>query len=108
MKEIITNEFIQYKSGFLDGEYEILIAYKLGKIITLNQKEGQELNFLEDSWYRDGYQDGLSYFSGLIDNQTLDLESINTKEIIKQCFTNRVMIKNQEQHQKIPIGKFRL
>ena len=48
MKEIITNEFIQYKSGFLDGEYEILIAYKLGKIITLNQKEGQELNFLED------------------------------------------------------------
>ena len=47
-------------------------------------------------------------FSPLIDNQTLNLEAINIKEIIKQCFTNHVMIKNQEQHQEIPIGKFRL
>ena len=47
-------------------------------------------------------------FSPLIDNQTLNLEAINIKEISKQCFTNRIMIKNQEQHQEIPIGKFRL
>ena len=42
---MITNESIQYKSGFLNGKNEILIAYKLAKMITLNQKKNQEINF---------------------------------------------------------------
>ena len=107
MKEIITNEFIQYKSGFIAGKTEIIEAYKLGKMISLNQNEQEQEQENLDSWYQDGYQDGFSYFSMLIDNQTLNLETINTKEIIKQCFTKRVTMKNQEQHQETPIGKFK-
>ena len=108
MKEIITKEFIQYKSGFLAGKSEILTAYKLGKIITIKQKENQEPKVLENSWYHEGYQDGCDYFSILIDNQNLNLETINTKDIVKQCFIHRAMIKNQEQQQETPIGKFKL
>ena len=37
MKEIITNEFIRYKDGFIDGKWELIEAFQLGKIIDLNK-----------------------------------------------------------------------
>lgn len=38
MKEIISDEFIRYKSGFISGKNEVIELFKLGKLINLNKK----------------------------------------------------------------------
>ena len=106
MKEIITNELIQYETGFIDGKFEIIEAFKLGKIMDLNESRLSEE--MEESWYNYGYQDGFNYFSDLIDNNSLDLENINTKKIMQECFTKKVIEINSKQNKSIPISKFRI
>ncbi len=105
MKEIITNEFIAYKAGFIAGKDEIIENYKLGQIIKLNEeKEAEETK----NWYTYGYEDGIHYYGELIDNQSLDLEKMNTKAAVKECFAERVIRMNAEEGKEIPIGKFRI
>ncbi len=105
METIITDEWIQYKSGFISGKNAIVEAFKLGKILNLNEKSTQEI---QATWYTFGFQDGFAYFSKLIDTNRLDLANINTKEIIAEAFKKRVMEYNQEKQEEIPIGKFRM
>lgn len=106
MEEIIGNEFIEYKTGFIAGKHEILEAISLGKIMNLNDNED---TFEEDdSWYTHGFTDGFNYFSNSINKNELDLENINTRGIIKECFTKRVIDANKKENSQIPIGKFRL
>lgn len=105
MKEIITNELIQYKTGFIDGKNEIVDAFKLGKVIRFEEEKEREE---KESWYKYGYEDGFNYFSNLINNNKLDLNNTNTKEIIKNHFAERVLKINQEQGREIPTIKFRI
>lgn len=106
MQNIITNEFLEYKRGFVDGKHEIVEAFKIGKIITLNQDSVD--TFTSSIWYKYGFEDGFTYFSSLIDNGTLDLERIDTKSITKSCFAERVIKVNQEEGKEIPIGTFKI
>ncbi len=106
MDEIITDEFIQYKTGFLSGKNEIIEAFTLGKVMDFNRKDAYFLQ--EETWYYYGFLDGFTYFSDLIDEGKLDLEKLNTRKIVKECFTNRVMQENQRVDKEIPIGKFRM
>ena len=106
MEEIITNELIRYKAGFIDAKGRIIADYAVGKVFNLNKKEDE--NEVIDVWYSYGYEDSLNYFSKLIDENKLDLENINTKEIMKECFTKRVLKINKEEVKEIPAGKFRM
>lgn len=106
MEEIIGNEFIEYKTGFIAGKSEIIEAISLGKIMNLNDNEDKFEE--DDSWYTHGFNDGFNYFSNLINKNKLDLENINTRGIIKECFTKRVIDANKKENSQIPIGKFRL
>lgn len=101
----MTDEFIQYKTGFISGKNAIVEAFTLGKVLNLNEKSTEEV---QTTWYAFGYQDGFKYFSLLIDNNRLDLANTNTKEIIAEAFEKRVMEYNQETQEEIPIGKFRM
>lgn len=105
MEKIITNEYIQYKSGFIAGKGAILEAYKLGKILKINEEVYEEV---QTTWYEFGYQDGFAYFSNLIDNNALDLSELNTKQIINEAFKKRVIQYNQEEQKEIPFGKFKI
>ena len=105
MKTIITDEWIQYKSGFISGKKAIVEAFKLGKILNLNEESTEEI---QATWYAFGFQDGFAYFSKLIDDNMLDLANINTKEIIVEAFKKRVIEYNQEKQEEISIGKFRM
>lgn len=108
MKEIITNEFIRYKDGFIDGKWELIEAFQLGKIIDLNKDEED----LVDYWYNLGYEDGIQYFANLLDeDKYIDLDKINIVSTVKENFCNRVIQYNevnQESGKQIPIGKFKL
>ncbi len=106
MKEIITDEFIQYKTGFLSGKNEIVESFKLGKVIDLNKEKTYFLQ--ENNWCSYGFLDGFTYFTNLIDNNELDLEKLNMRKIVKECFINRVIQMNQIQGNEISIGKFRM
>lgn len=77
-----TNEMIQYKSGFIEGKHDAIEMFKLGSAPGA-PKEGMT------SWVLKGYEDGMSYFSSLIENNALDLENINTEEIILESFKKR-------------------
>ena len=106
MQEIITNELIRYKAGFIDAKGRILVNYKVGKVIELNKIE--EENDVIDVWYSYGYEDAVIYFSKLIDENKLNLENIKTNEIVKECFTERVLKVNEENKKEIPAVKFRM
>lgn len=106
MQEIITNELIRYKAGFIDAKGRILVNYKVGKVIELNKIE--EENDVIDVWYSYGYEDSLNYFSKLIDENKLDLENIKTNEIVKECFIKRVLKVNKDEGKEIPAVKFRM
>ncbi len=102
MKEIITNEFIAYKSGFIQGHSELMEAIKCGKLIDLNAKEERL-----DNWYTYGEEDAINYYGKRIDDK-IELDQINTKEAVRECFSERVIRINEEQGKEIPIGKFRI
>lgn len=106
MEEIIGNEFIEYKTGFIAGKGEIVEAISLGKVINL--KDNEDTLEDNDSWYVHGFNDGFNYFSNLIDNNKLDLENINTKNIVKECFAKRVMDANKNKDNQISVAKFRI
>lgn len=108
MKEIVTDEFIRYKDGFITGKYEIVDAFALGKIINLNQVDTDENEDNNDTWFSYGVEDGFKYFANLIDQNNLDLANISTREIVKECFTKRVLEINQEQGKEVPVSKFKL
>ena len=105
MKELITEEFIHYKSGFLAGKSEIVESFLLGKVINLGK---DEQTVKSSDWYQMGYQDGFAYFCKLIDENKLNLENMNPKNIIQVCFSERVIKQNQKEGIEIPIGKFKL
>lgn len=103
MKEIITNEFIAYKSGFMQGKTDLMEALYCGKIVDLNsQKEEAE------NWFTYGEKDALDYYGKLVENHSEDINKVNTREVIKECFAERVIRMNAEQGKEIPIGKFRI
>lgn len=105
MQQIITNEFIQYKSGFIVGKHAIIEAFKLGKIFSL-QEESESID--DTSWYGAGYVDGVACFSKFIDDNCLNLEEIDTQRCLREGFTNRVLKKNEDGKEQIPIGKFKI
>lgn len=95
MEQIITNELIQYKSGFLEGKREVIDSLALGKVIDLNGNEEEILD--NNFWYAYGVNDGREYFSDLLDKGELELFDRNkTNEIIKECFGRRVIEVNKE------------
>ena len=102
MKEIITDEFIRYKAGFINGKNSIIEMFIIGNEITF---EDNEIN--EDTWYGYGYSDACNYYSEQIKNN-VSLEDFNTKEDLNDCFYKRVSIVNSKENKEIPIAKFRI
>lgn len=106
MKKIITNEFIQYKAGFLDGKTQVL-----KNILNLSDsflgKDG-----LEDGWYQWGYEDGFSFYMKTY------LKDLEIKEqfyerkflaqLLEHCYAQRVMRINEEYKNEVAISKFYL
>lgn len=105
MERIITDEFIRYKAGFISGKWDIIEAYKLGKII--NPKEILEESN-NSSWYNRGYEDGFNIYATMIDNGSLDLTLNNDNELINEGFLNRTTIVNKEEGSEVPFVKFKL
>ncbi len=104
MKEIITDEFIRYKSGFISGKNEVIELFKLGKLINLNKKnENRTL-----SWYDYGFEDGFKYFFTLFKDNNFKLEDINMRMLVKESFLKRVIKINQSGDKKISVSKFKM
>jgi len=104
MEEIITDEFIRYKAGFIQGRCDLIEAVVIGKMINLSKKEEVK----EENWFTYGEEDALKYYGKLIDTNNLDLEKENTRQAVKECFAERVIRMNEEQEKEVPIGKFRI
>ena len=94
MEQIITDELIHYKTGFLDGKNKVLESAKIGSVIKLNDEDGK----IESSmWYEKGYYDGFEYFSTLFDEgKSLYLDVEEKNKLIKECFSKRVIESNKE------------
>lgn len=104
MKEIITDEFIRYKSGFISGKNEVIELFKLGKLINLNKKnENRTL-----SWYDYGFEDGFKYFFTLFKDNNFKLDDINMRKLVKESFLKRVIKINQSGDKKISVSKFKM
>lgn len=104
MKEIITDEFIRYKSGFISGKNEVIELFKLGKLINLNKKnENRTL-----SWHDYGFEDGFEYFFTLFKNNNFNLDDINMRKLVKESFLKRVIKINQSGDKKISVSKFKM
>lgn len=105
MKEIITDEFLQYKTGFISGKGIAVEIYKLGKMMDFN-KINQPEN--DKNWYFYGKLDGTKYFLEKFLLPDFDLATVNTKEVVTEKFVERVTEMNQNEASSIPIGKFRM
>lgn len=104
MKEIITDEFIRYKSGFISGKNEVIELFKLGKLINLNKKnENRTL-----SWHDYGFEDGFKYFFTLFKDNNFKLDDINMRILVKESFLKRVIKINQSGDKKISVSKFKM
>lgn len=104
MKEIIIDEFIRYKSGFISGKNEVIELFKLGKLINLNKKnENRTL-----SWYDYGFEDGFKYFFTLFKDNNFKLDDINMRILVKESFLKRVIKINQSGDKKISVSKFKM
>ncbi len=104
MKEIISDEFIRYKSGFISGKNEVIELFKLGKLINLNKKnENRTL-----SWYDYGFEDGFKYFFTLFKDNNFKLDDINMRILVKESFLKRVIKINQSGDKKISVSKFKM
>lgn len=103
MEEIITNELIQYKTGFIHGKNDFLEFTRLGKVIDLEVKEAEAT----PEWYAFGYQDAIEFFSNAT-NQNVDIATIRVKEVIKEQYLKRVMLYNSENQKETPISTFRM
>jgi len=103
MEEIITNELIQYKSGFCAGKNEIVELIRLGKIIDFNNMVNDE----STQWYDFGYRDAIEYFSNMIE-KNIDITTIRVRDVIKELFSKRVIMYNQENKKEVPISTFKI
>lgn len=105
MERLLTKEFITYESGFFDGKSEMLMQMFEGSVEKIEVPE------LDDGWYSLGYRDALDYYFNEYQNgktvEDLILFEENEK-IISDSFTKRVVEKNSQSENKIPIGKFKL
>lgn len=109
MEDIITNEFIAYKSGFVDGKCEILtqIVENEGMDIFVKESFSNE----EESWYSYGYDDGYKYYlNEYLKTKNIPLEESRKKEnaALKDCFVKRVAEFNKETNKEVPMAKFRI
>lgn len=103
MKEIITDEFIAYKSGFIQAKSDLMEALYCGTVIDLNDQEEEVEN-----WFSYGEKDAIDYYGKIIGNDKANLDKVDTTEAIKEFFTERVIRMNEEQGKEIPIGKFKI
>lgn len=104
MKEIITDEFIRYKSGFISGKNEVIELFKLGKLVNLNKKTENRIL----SWHDYGFEDGFEYFFTLFKNNNFNLDDINMRKLVKESFLKRVIKINQSGDKKISVSKFKM
>ena len=104
MEEIITDEFIRYKSGFISGKNEVIELFKLGKLINLNKKNENRIL----SWHDYGFEDGFEYFFTLFKNNNFNLDDINMRKLVKESFLKRVIKINQSGDKKISVSKFKM
>lgn len=103
MEEIMTNELIQYKAGFIDGKNEIIELTRLGKIIDFNNQVAKT----STDWYDFGYKDAIDYFSDMV-NKNMDIANIRVRDIVKDLFSKRVIMYNSLKKQEIPISTFKI
>lgn len=103
MEEQITNELIQYKTGFIAGKNDIIELAKLGKVINLNELEKTS----STEWYDFGYQDSIDYFSNQLSKNN-DILTIRVSNIVKELFTKRVIEYNSKKGQEIPMSTFKI
>ena len=101
MKEIVSDEFIQYKTGFLAGKEKLIEFTRLGVALDFHKEEVMPL------WYRFGYLDAITYFSEVFQAGE-DILSIRISSVIKELFMNRVIAFNKETGEEISMGSFRL
>lgn len=109
MDEIITNEFIAYKSGFIDGKCEILTQIVENEGMNLFVKETFGAD--EESWYSYGYDDGYNhYLSEFLTTKKNPIGESrkNETEALKDCFAKRVIEINKSENKEVPIAKFRI
>ena len=109
MEEIITNEFIAYKAGFVDGKCEL--------ITQVFENEGTD-DFVketftdeEESWYSRGYEDGYDYYlNEYLQTREMPVNESRTKEneVLKNCFAKRIVDFNQSNNKEVPVAKFRI
>lgn len=104
MEEIITDEFIRYKSGFISGKNEVIELFKLGKLVNLNKKTENRIL----SWHDYGFEDGFEYFFTLFKNNNFNLDDINMRKLVKESFLKRVIKINQSGDKKISVSKFKM
>lgn len=102
MQEEITNELIQYKTGFVEGKNEVIELTRLGKTITFDKEEPQSTE-----WYEFGYRDAVEYFCDLM-SKNVDIATVRVREVVKELFAQRVIKYNSEKVEEVPISTFRI
>ncbi len=102
MEEIITNEFLQYKAGFINGKNDVIEFTRLGKIIDLKEKT----KIKSITWYSFGYQDAIEYYLKILD-KSVDIVTIRVKDVIKESFSKRVLEYNLNKGTDISMGIFK-
>lgn len=106
MKKIITDEFIAYKSGFLDGKQDFY------KQVLEDSLVYEPILKEDDDWYSKGYNDGYNYILELfLNNNRPSLEALQSmvdKKIIDNKFVDRVLAYNKDSDLMVSIGKFRM
>ncbi len=107
MEEIIQNEFIAYKAGFIDGEGDALLQIHEANGDNVFLKE----NFSTDeTWYSRGYDDGFntSIRKYLRTKKMPVMNKEKTNKKIKEFFAIRIIAFNQNNNKMIPVAKFRI
>lgn len=103
MQEEITNELIQYKTGFMGGKNEVVELTRLGKTITFDKEENPQ----STEWYEFGYRDAVEYFCDLI-SKNVDIAAVRVRDVVKELFAQRVIKYNSEKEKEVPISTFRI
>ena len=102
MQNMITDEFIRYKSGFMLGKHQAIEMIKMGIRTDLSDDSNNN-----DEWSNYGFEDGFEYYFDQI-NKEVPFDNINTREIIEKKFYERVEKVNKESNKEIPVSRFRI
>ncbi len=101
MKEIITDEWIAYKSGFLGAKQELSENIYFGEADIFERE-----TLGEETWFSRGYEDCYQYFEKKSVEEPITTDMLcNSEEIakiMKECFTKRVSQINQKEGTAIP------